>query len=71
LQKRKIKVSYVVETGRAAEDELVSVCLENFSLTFVDLLVHEDADGLEAGRALQDLVRNAVVFGRNLEMTKT
>jgi hypothetical protein len=71
LQKRKIKVSYVVETGRAAEDELVSVGLENFSLTFVNLLVHEDADGLEAGRALQDLVRNAVVFGRNLEMTKT
>ena len=60
-------MTYVVETSRAAEDELVAVGLQDRAVNVgLHLLVDEDADGLEAGSTLKDLLRDSMVSSRYL-----
>jgi hypothetical protein len=60
-------LTHIVESGGAAEDQLVAVRLEDLPVDVgLQLLVDEDADGLEAGSATEDIFRHAVVAGGNL-----
>ena len=60
-------VTYIIETSGAAEDELVAVGLQDRAVNVgLHLLVDEDADGLEAGSALKDLLRDSMVSSRYL-----